>query len=259
MVNLHARTPRLSLPLVPILFLCAMLDPGAAPAASTAPAPALSATPTPGTTPAALPATAAGSAAGTVATPACVAGNLRYAAQNGLEYQRDKIALHDLVIEQCGSALRAQARLAEATVLDFADSNWGLSGGVELRVAEGKLDADEAKLHFLAGKLASASATGSPATFESDSGLRGTAHTVEYDLAAGEVRLIGDAGADAWITKDGCNETRGGRFVYNLAKGTVLAQGLPGGTGQGRVQGTIRPQCNPARATPRAETTGSAP
>ena len=248
MANLHAKSSRLWLALVPILLSGSVLDAGALAAASAAVAPA----------------TAPERAADTVATPPCVVGNLRYSAQNGLEYQRDKIALHDLVIEQCGSPLRAQAKLAEATVLDFADSNWALSGAVELRVAQGKLDADEAKLHFLGGKLASASATGSPATFESDSGLRGTAHTVEYDLAAGEVRLIGDAGADAWITKDGCNETRGGRFVYNLAKGTVLAQGLPGGNGQGRVQGIIRPQCNPAHTAPRAEgprsePTGSAP
>jgi len=178
---------------------------------------------------------------------ACAPGNLCFSADGPADYQHDKVVLHDIVVYQGGSPMRVSAQLAEASSLDFNDSTWTLSGAVEVRVAQGKLTADNAQIHFLASRLAMARATGTPATFESDSGIRGHAASVDYDLKAGEIRLRGDA----WVTRDGCNETRAALFVYNLAQKSVHAQGSETAGGSGRVQGTIR-QCKPARAPPGA-------
>ena len=176
---------------------------------------------------------------------ACAPGNLCFSANGPADYKRDKVVLHNIVVYQGGSPMRVRAQLAEASSLDFNDSTWALSGAVEVRVAQGKLTADYAQVHFLASRLAMASATGTPATFESYSGVRGHAASVDYDLKAGEIRLRGDA----WITRDGCNETRAALFVYNLAQKSVHAQGSETAGGSGRVQGTIR-QCKPVRVSP---------
>ncbi len=178
---------------------------------------------------------------------ACAPGNLCFSADGPADYKRDKVVLHDIVVYQGGSPMRVRAQLAEASSLDFNDSTWALSGAVEVRVAQGKLTADNAQVHFLASRLAMARASGTPATFESDSGVSGHAAGIDYDLKAGEIRLRGDA----WISRDGCNETRAALFVYNLAQKSVHAQGSETPGASGRVQGTIR-QCKPARAPPGA-------
>jgi len=186
-------------------------------------------------------------AAAAPADAACATGNLCFTASGPADYERDKVVLHDIVVYQGGSPMRISARVAEASSLNFNDSTWVLTGAVEVRVAQGMLTADNAQVHFLASKLSTARASGTPATFESDSGIRGHATSIDYDLVAGEIRLRGDA----WITRDGCNETRAALFVYNLAQRSVHAQGSETAGGAGRVQGTIR-QCKPgtAPATP---------
>lgn len=176
----------------------------------------------------------------TEAEPHCATGNLCFTASGPADYERDKVVLHDIVVYQGGSPMRISARLAAASSLDFNDSTWVLSGAVEVRVAQGVLAADNAQVHFLASKLHTARASGTPATFESTSGIRGHATSIDYDLVAGEIRLRGDA----WISRDGCNETRAALFVYNLAQRSVHAQGSETAGGTGRVQGTIR-QCKP--------------
>ncbi len=182
----------------------------------------------------------------------CATGNLCFSASGPADYERDKVVLHDIVVYQGGSPMHVSANVAEASSLNFNDSNWVLTGAVEVRVAQGTLTADSARVHFLGSKLNTALATGTPATFESDTGVRGHASSIEYDLGAGEIRLRGDA----WITRDGCNETRAALFVYNLAQRSVHAQGSDTAGGGGRVQGTIRP-CKPG-STP-ATAPGAAP
>ena len=172
--------------------------------------------------------------------PPCAAGNLCFTASGPADYERDRVIMHDIVVYQGGSPMRVRAQLAEASSLDFNDSTWVLSGAVEVRVAQGTLTADSARVHFLASKLSMAHASGAPATFASETGVRGHATSIDYDLGAGEIRLQGDA----WISRDGCNETRAALFVYNLAKRSVHAQGSETAGGTGRVQGTIR-QCKP--------------
>lgn len=183
---------------------------------------------------------AARAAASDEADAPCAAGNLCFTASGPADYERDKVVLHDIVVYQGASPMRISAKLAEASSLNFNDSTWVLTGAVAVRVAQGMLNADSAQVHFLASKLSTARASGTPATFESDTGVRGHATVIDYDLGAGEIRLRGDA----FISRDGCNETRAALFVYNLKQRSVHAQGSETAGGTGRVQGTIR-QCKP--------------
>jgi lipopolysaccharide transport protein LptA len=180
--------------------------------------------------------------------PPCGNGNLCFTADD-TEYRRNRVLLHNIVIYQGGSVLRIEAQSAEASSLDFADSTWTLDGAVHVRTPQGQLAADHATVRFAAGRLGSAIATGSPASFEQEApaddptrAARGHALNIDYDPVAGEVRLQGEA----YLT-DGCNETSTERIVYEFAQQRVRAQGSGTGSNGGRVQGTIRPQCRPAR------------
>jgi lipopolysaccharide transport protein LptA len=186
--------------------------------------------------------------------PACGTGNLCFTADD-TEYRRNRVLLHNIVIYQGGSVMRIEAQIAEASSLDFADSTWTLDGAVRVRTPQGQLAADHATVHFAASRLGSALATGAPASFaqqppadDPTRAARGHALTIDYDPVAGEVRLQGEA----YLT-DGCNETSTERIVYDFAQQRVRAQGNGTASSGGRVQGTIRPQCRPARpagATP---------
>jgi lipopolysaccharide transport protein LptA len=149
--------------------------------------------------------------------------------------------------------MRIQADHAEASALDFDNSTWTLTGAVKVRLAQGELAAATATVHFIDGKLSTATVSGAPATFEQLASVgehtgatknqtfgnaRGHAQSIVYDLAGGEVRFTGDA----WLS-NGCTELSYDTIVYNMVQNSVAA---PGGTpGSGRVQGIIRPQCKP--------------
>ena len=178
--------------------------------------------------------------------PPCGNGNLCFTADD-TEYRRNRVLLHNIVIYQGGSVLRIEAQSAEASSLDFTDSTWTLDGAVQVRTPQGQLAADHATVRFASSRLGSAIATGSPASFAQQApaddptrAARGHALNIDYDPGAGEVRLQGEA----YLT-DGCNETSTERIVYDFAQQRVRAQGTTGGGG--RVQGTIRPACRPAR------------
>ena len=110
----------------------------------------------------------------------------------------------------------------------------------------GALRSDEATVNFAANRIATARIRGTPAEFEQPrSGTaelaRGRAGTIEYDVNAGTVTLLGDA----WLT-DGRNEIRGQQLTYD-----VRAQRVQSGTRPGqsdRVQITIRPRQSGADA-----------
>src|SRR5882672_4346625 len=192
--------------------------------------------------------------------PACTLGDLCLCVGGGGEYRRDKVLLNQFVIYQGGSPMRIQADHAEASALDFDNSTWTLTGAVSVRLAQGELAAASATVHFVDGKLSTATVSGAPATFEQLAGAvehpgtaknptfgnaHGHAQSIAYDLAGGEVRFTGDA----WLS-NGCTELSYDTIVYNLVQNSVAA---PGGAG-GRVQGIIRPQCKPGARAP-----GSAP
>ncbi|HLQ11772.1 MAG TPA: LptA/OstA family protein [Steroidobacteraceae bacterium] len=192
--------------------------------------------------------------------PACNTGDLCLCVGGGGEYRRDKVLLNQFVIYQGGTPMRIQADHAEASALDFDNSTWTLTGAVSVRLAQGELAAASATVHFVDGKLSTATVSGAPATFEQLAGTvehpgtaknptfgnaHGHAQSIAYDLAGGEVRFTGDA----WLS-NGCTELSYDTIVYNLVQNSVAA---PGGAG-GRVQGIIRPQCKPGMHAP-----GSAP
>ena len=189
----------------------------------------------------------------------CAAGNLRYSADDGFEYRRDRVELRNVVIYECGSPLRIAAQRAEASSLDFDNSTWTLTGAVSVRMVQGQLAADNATVQFASRRLAMATVNGVPATFEqraekaapaagntaagstaaNSSDAQGHARTIIYNVGAGEVQFVGEA----WLS-NGCNEITGPSFTYNVAQKSVKSPQQAGG----RVQGTIRPQCKGAGA-----------
>jgi lipopolysaccharide export system protein LptA len=163
-----------------------------------------------------------------------------------LDYERGKVVLRDVRITQ--DATTIQADLAEASGLEFDDSNWVFSGNVRLHMDRGDLSADSATVKFVASRVDTASARGNPAVFTGQVGedrrnARGHARDIDYDVASGEVRLSGDA----WLS-DGPNEINGARIVYNVAARRVQAEGQGGSSG--RVSGTIRPRAKQPSAAP---------
>ncbi|MCC7462009.1 MAG: hypothetical protein IT480_06040 [Gammaproteobacteria bacterium] len=158
-----------------------------------------------------------------------------------LDYQRGEVVLRDVQITQGSTTI--QADLAEASGLEFDDSDWTFIGNVRLHTLQGNLQADRATVKFLDSRVQTASVLGGPAEFAGEIGerqtaARGHARQIDYDIASGDVRLSGEA----WLS-DGRNEINGALIVYNLAAQRVQAEGPSGG---GRVSGTIRPRAAPA-------------
>jgi lipopolysaccharide export system protein LptA len=161
-----------------------------------------------------------------------------------LDYQRGQVVLRDVQITQGATSI--QADLAEASGLEFDDSNWKFSGNVRVRMPQGNLAADTATVKFVDSRVSAATVHGSPAVFAGEAGevgegrqaARGHAQDIDYDVASDEVRLSGEA----WLS-DGRNEINGARIVYNVAAQRVQAEGQAGSGG--RVSGTIRPRTAP--------------
>ena len=171
-----------------------------------------------------------------------------------LDYQRGKVVLRDVQIAQGGTTI--QADLAEASGLEFDDSDWKFSGHVRLHTAQGNLTADDATVKFLDSRVQTATVHGAPAVFAGEVGegrqpARGHAQQIDYEVGSGEIRLSGDA----WLS-DGRSEINGARIVYNVAAQRVQAEGPSGG---GRVSGTIRPRGAPAPAPAPAPSGGTPP
>jgi lipopolysaccharide transport protein LptA len=148
------------------------------------------------------------------------------------------VVFRDIVITQ--GAVRVAAAQARATGLDFEDSTWNFTGAVRINVDGGALRSEDATVKFGANRVSSARIRGNPAEFEqarsgSTDVARGRAATIEYDVAAGTVKLIGDA----WLS-DGRNEIRGQQLTYDVRGQRVQSGTRPGQSD--RVQITIRPR-----------------
>lgn len=160
------------------------------------------------------------------------------AASTDVDYRSDKVRFRDIVVSQGDTTV--QAERAEATGLDFDDSEWVFEGDVHIRVEQrGTLRSDRAIVEFTDNRIARATITGSPAQFEqqrpeSDLMARGRAGAIEYSVADGTVRLS----EEAWLT-DGRNEITGPLLVYDVRAQRVLAAGEPGGSERVRI--TINP------------------
>jgi lipopolysaccharide transport protein LptA len=184
--------------------------------------------------------------------PVCETGNLCLCAADDVEYRSDKVLLNDVVLYQGGSPLLVRAQHAETPSIDFTDSTWNLSGGVTSRLAQGKLESDNAVVHIKKGDLSAATFHGTPATFEesaaqtakpgaSVTNVHGSAKTIDYDSqSGGEVRLVDDV-----QLYDGCKEIHGPGFVYNLAQKSLKSLEPAAGVSRERIRGTFQRGCKP--------------
>jgi len=165
------------------------------------------------------------------------------ARSSDFDYRSQVLVFAGVVIVQ--GEVRIVAEHARATGLDFEDSQWEFSGQVRITVPGGALASDQARVRFSAGAIATAAASGAPASFEQQREAelaRGHATRIDYDHSRGTVELAGDA----WLT-DGRNEISGTRLVYSLATQRVVARS--GEQGGEPVRITIRPR-EPAPPAP---------
>jgi lipopolysaccharide transport protein LptA len=130
-----------------------------------------------------------------------------------------------------------QAGAAKANDVRSENSRWTFQNSVHIVTSEAELQSDSASAAIVGGQLARARAEGSPAQFEqrggrNDGQVRGRAGVIEYDIAAGIVKLTDNV----WFS-NGKDEFRGDVVIYNVRDERVQIN--PGG--QGRVRGIIRP------------------
>ena len=159
------------------------------------------------------------------------------AASSEIDTKNNQLLFRDVTITQGDVQVRAQQ--ANATGLDFENSEWVFRGNVRIKVDGGSLSSDEARVSFAQNRISRAVITGSPAAFEQtlENGdqARGRAGTIEYDFSDSTVRLR----QEAYLT-DGHNDIRGETLVYSIADQRVLANAEE--QGSERVHITINPR-----------------
>jgi lipopolysaccharide transport protein LptA len=159
------------------------------------------------------------------------------AASSDFDYKNNQLLFREVTITQGDVQVRADQ--ANATGLDFENSEWVFRGNVRIKVDGGSLTSDEARVTFAGNRIARAVITGSPAAFEQllENGdqARGRAGTIDYDFSGSTVRLR----EDAYLT-DGHNQIRGETLVYRIGDQRVLANAEE--QGSERVHITINPR-----------------
>jgi lipopolysaccharide transport protein LptA len=163
------------------------------------------------------------------------------------DYKNNTLVFYGVRIAQGGLAIEADT--GTATGLDFKDSHWVFKGNVRVTMPDGALASSEAHIDFAANLIANARITGTPATFEQkrDNGMaRGHALTIEYQPAAGTVRLSDDA----WLS-DGNNDITSRTLVYYLRDQRVVAN--PDEQGSQPVRITINPKKADSKPEPKPE------
>jgi lipopolysaccharide transport protein LptA len=168
------------------------------------------------------------------------------AASSDFDYKNNTLLFKRVKITQGG--LEVTAQQANATGLEFDNSEWRLQGDVQITVPGGKLHSNEARVMFKNNAIASASIKGTPAQFEQqlkekNQVARGRAGSIDYDVKAATVRLTGDA----WLS-DGNNEIRGNTLVYDIGRERVSAN--PSEKDPGGVKITINPPKKAPATTP---------
>lgn len=173
------------------------------------------------------------------ATPRALAPIDVEAESSDFDYRNGVLVFRKVRITQGDS--RVEAERATATGLEFDNSRWQFEGSVLIHAQGGRLASDAATVHFADNEIASAEATGRPATFAQTRGERraeGRAERIDYDLGTGRVRLVGSA----WLS-DGRNEITGSTLVYSMRDERVLAEA--GEQGGQPVRITINPKSPP--------------
>lgn len=166
-----------------------------------------------------------------------------------LDYKSHLMHLHgDVKISRGDVSIAADE--AQAVSLDSRNSHWVFTGKVHVRSeSQGDLRGDRATVEITQGELANAVVTGSPAQFEqtrSTAGrlVKGHAATINYDVAAGNVKLNGDA----WLSDDrNDNDMRSPSITYNVRDRRIEGDGDV--TVGGRVHMKIQPRADPAAST----------
>lgn len=135
--------------------------------------------------------------------------------------KNNRLTFRGLRITQGGLGIKADE--AEATRLDFENSQWKFWGNVVIDSADTKAFCDRAEISFIDHQIANAILTGEPARFEQvlpeeDKLTRGHANQLEYDLVGATIRMV----ENAWLS-DGSNEVSGARITYDLAKEFIIA------------------------------------
>ena len=179
---------------------------------------------------------------------------------SSLEAERNRMVLHDIkIVDTTRGITRISADLAQANGQDLGNSEWVLTGNVQVFMPQGKLSADKATVQFVNKRIASMNAQGAPAEFAHgvntagqtgpliDAGkaghgaiesARGHAREIDYDMERDLLKLNGDS----WLS-DGCNEINSQSIVYDIANQKVRADAAPGGDTQ--VHGTLHARAGP--------------
>jgi lipopolysaccharide transport protein LptA len=139
-----------------------------------------------------------------------------------------------------------EAGAAKAKDVRSQNAQWTFENAVHIVTTEAELQSNTASAAVVGGQLARARAQGSPAQFaqrggKTDAQVRGRAGVIEYDIAAGIVKLTDNV----WFS-NGKDEFRGDVVIYNVRDQRVQIN--PGG--EGRVRGVIRPQKGTAATAP---------
>jgi lipopolysaccharide export system protein LptA len=135
--------------------------------------------------------------------------------------KNDKLLFSGLRITQ--GSLHIEADEAEASRLDFENSQWTFSGNVVIENVGTIAFCDYAEILFRDHLIENAMMSGSPVKFsqnrpEDDSVTRGRANIMEYSLQDGIIRMS----EDAWLS-DGANEVSGNRITYDLVREFIMA------------------------------------
>lgn len=178
------------------------------------------------------------------------------AASSDFDYRNGQLRFNRVRITQ--GEMSVEAAEANATGLEFENSEWRFKGDVKIKVRGGELESNEATVAFRNNEIVRARVVGEPAKFRQVSAdpkkrAQGHASTIEYDVGASTVQLNGAA----WLS-DGQNEIRGSTLVYDIGRERVRAN--PGKSEPGGVRITIRPANGTGTATtPKPPAPGTPP
>ena len=159
-----------------------------------------------------------------------------------LEAQSSEVDPHNMIFRKVKitqGTMSVAADQAQATGLDFENSQWVFRGAVKISMEGGELTSDQADITFEKKVLVRAVITGKPASFEQrivKTGrlAQGRADVIDYDVARGVVRLS----ANAWLS-DGQREISGASLTYSVAEQRVVASSAD--QGAQKVHITITP------------------
>lgn len=171
---------------------------------------------------------------------------------SSLSAERTRMVMQNVnIVDTTRGITRIKADMAEASGQDLSNSEWVLTGHVQVFMPQGRLSADRATVQFVNKRIASMSAQGTPAEFEHSAApaenAHGHAREIDYDLEQDLLKLNGDS----WLS-DGCNEITSQSIVYDIANQKVRAEAAPGSDKQvtGILHSHSGPQCTSPAARP---------